>query len=73
MSARLRWGARPPTREGILTLGRSSSSGYETSQRGFEPGHGAFAGEFAFEFRECAEDVEDQAAAGAGGVYRFGE
>ena len=41
--------------------------------RGFEAGHGALARQFPLEFREGAEDVEDQAAAGAGGVDRFGE
>ena len=40
---------------------------------GVEPGHRALAGEFALEFGECAEDVKDQSAAGAGGVDRLGE
>jgi len=38
---------------------------------GGQPGGGAFADEVAFELGQGGEDVEDELAAGGGGVDRF--
>lgn len=52
---------------------RWPAAGTATGSSGGETDLGPFPDEVAFEFCECAEDGEDEFAAGGGGVDRFGQ